>query len=105
MTKWMLTKAQTGHGRLDTHFSNFNFILKYFFEDGNDITLEEDIIDALKVRNGVARIMGVLEKYNDVNGLSISKKFKTKTEKSRVTHDFFGTKIKLVFISHLESPN
>ena len=41
----MYTEAQTGRGRLDTHFSYLNLILKSFVEDENDILLEEDILE------------------------------------------------------------
>ena len=74
----MITEAQTSRGRLDTHFFYFNLILKSFVEDGNDVTLEEHILDAMKFRNGIAGTMGVLVNFNELNGPSISKKSKLK---------------------------
>ena len=54
ISKWVFTEAQTGRGRLDTHFSYINLILKAFVEDGNDIVLEDHIFDALCFRGGIS---------------------------------------------------
>ena len=43
ITNWIFTETQTGRGRLDTHFSYLNLILKVFVEDGNNVMLEEHI--------------------------------------------------------------
>ena len=37
----MFTEAQTGRGRLDTHFYIVNHVLKSFVEDGNDVIVEK----------------------------------------------------------------
>ena len=54
ITDWIFTEAQTGRGRLDTHFSFVNIVLKSFVEDGNNIDLEEDIFNALSFKGGIA---------------------------------------------------
>ena len=68
VTNQTRTEAQTVCGRLDTHFSCFNFILKDFVEDGNDATLEEHALDTLTFRSVVAVTMAVLFHCTDVNG-------------------------------------
>eukprot|EP00957_Ditylum_brightwellii_P203889 15336682-Ditylum_brightwellii.AAC.1 len=52
--RWIYTEAQTGRGRLDTHFSYMNLKIKSFLEDGNDVLVEKDIIRALSFQGGVA---------------------------------------------------
>ena len=41
--RWIFTKAQTGKGQLDTHYSFVNTKFRAYIEDGNDITIKEDI--------------------------------------------------------------
>eukprot|EP00957_Ditylum_brightwellii_P186058 14165766-Ditylum_brightwellii.AAC.1 len=53
ISKWIYTEAQTGRGRLDTHFSYLNLVLKAYIEDGNDMVLEEHILSAIAFRGGV----------------------------------------------------
>jgi len=54
ISKWVFTEAQTGRGRLETHFSYIKSELKAFVEDGSDIVLEDDILEALSFRGGIA---------------------------------------------------
>ena len=49
VVKWIFTEAQTGRGRLDTHFSYINIMLRPYVEDGFNIDIEEDIYKALKI--------------------------------------------------------
>ena len=67
ISKWIYTEAQTGRGRLDTHFSYVNLIMKSFVEDGNDIVLEEHILRALSFRGGIAGTTGVLVDCDKLN--------------------------------------
>ena len=54
ISKWIFTEAQTRRGRLDTHFLYINLVLKAYIEDGNDVILEDYIIDALSFCGGIA---------------------------------------------------
>ena len=54
ISEWIYTEAQTGRGRLDTHFSYINLILKSFVEDGNEILLEENILQAITFNGGIS---------------------------------------------------
>jgi hypothetical protein len=60
INKWIFTDAQTGCGRLDTHFSYVNIVLKSYVEDGNDIDMEEDICKALLYHDGLSGTTVVL---------------------------------------------
>jgi hypothetical protein len=42
--RWIFTKAQTGKGHLDMHYSFVNTKFRAYIEDGNDITIKEDIL-------------------------------------------------------------
>ena len=50
ISKWIFTEAQTGRGRLDTHFSFVNS----YVADGNDIATENDIFKAMQFNGGIA---------------------------------------------------
>lgn len=47
VSKWRYTEACTGKIRLDTHYSFVNLKLKVYVQDGNNVTTEKDIVDAL----------------------------------------------------------
>eukprot|EP00957_Ditylum_brightwellii_P100627 7670379-Ditylum_brightwellii.AAC.1 len=54
ISKWIYPEAQTGRGRLDTHFSYLTLVLKSYVEDGNDAVLEDHILNAIAFCGGVA---------------------------------------------------
>lgn len=87
ISKWIFTEAQTGRGKLDTHFSYLNKVFKSFVEDGNNILIEEDILEALAFDDGVAGTTGILLDCSKLTGEAISKKFKSKKVKSHATHE------------------
>mmetsp|Transcript_21013 Transcript_21013/g.29472 ORF Transcript_21013/g.29472 Transcript_21013/m.29472 type:complete len:980 (-) Transcript_21013:30-2969(-) len=106
VTRWIFTEAQTGRGRLDTHFSYLNLILKSYVEDGNDVMLEEHILEAMSFRGGIAGTSGVLLNCEKLIGLAISKKFKTSIIGSRATHElcWFEDKIEIYESSGITEP-
>eukprot|EP00559_Dactyliosolen_fragilissimus_P007958 CAMPEP_0184871406 /NCGR_PEP_ID=MMETSP0580-20130426/40701_1 /TAXON_ID=1118495 /ORGANISM="Dactyliosolen fragilissimus" /LENGTH=1005 /DNA_ID=CAMNT_0027374063 /DNA_START=1121 /DNA_END=4139 /DNA_ORIENTATION=- len=106
VTRWIFTEAQTGRGRLDTHFSYLNLILKSYVEDGNDVMLEEHILEAMSFRGGIAGTSGVLLNCEKLIGLAISKKFKTSIIGSRATHKlcWFEDKIEIYESSGITEP-
>lgn len=85
--KWIYTEAQTGRGRLDTHFSYLNLIIKSYVEDGNDVVLEEDIVKAMSFRGGVAGMSAILLNLENLPKAAISKKFKSNSIGARATHE------------------
>jgi hypothetical protein len=105
-TNWIYTEAQTGRGRLDTHFSYLNLIFKSYIEDGNDIMLEEQILDAISFCGGVAGTTGVLINCEKLNGSAITKKFKSTKIGSRSTHElcWYENKIEIYESSGITVP-
>ena len=83
IAKWIYTEAQTGRGRLDTHFSYINIMLKSYVEDGHNIDLEEDIVKALSYRGGIAGTTVVLVDASDLTGTTLQKSFHCKGIGSR----------------------
>ena len=106
VTRWIFTEAQTGRGRLDTHFSYLNLILKSFVEDGNDVVLEEHILEEISFRGGVAGTSGVLLNCDNLSGSAIKKKFKTSKIGSRATHEvcWLENKVELYEASGITTP-
>jgi len=86
ITWWIFTKPQTGKGRLDTHFSYVNVMLKLYVEDGYNIVLEDDIVKALLHRGGISNTTCLLLDASNLAGPVTSKKFTAKTG-ARSTHD------------------
>lgn len=72
ITDWIFTEAQTGRGRLDTHFSF--------------VKLEEDIFNALSFKGGIAGATVILFDCSELPKQFISKPFKSRVVKSRSTH-------------------
>ena len=85
--KWIFTEAQTGRGRLDTHFSYINIMLRSYVEDGHNIDLEEDIVKALSYRGGLAGTTVVLVDASDLTGKTLHKSFHCNGIGSRETHE------------------
>ena len=81
------TEAQTGRGRLDTHFSYINIILRSYVEDGHNIDLEEDIVRALSYRGGLSGTTVVLVEASDLTGKTLHKSFHCNGIGSRETHE------------------
>ncbi len=106
ISTWIFTEAQTGRGRLDTHFSYLNLILKAFVEDGNDIMLEENILQAMAFRGGIAGTTAVLLDVGNLPGTSISKKFKSSKVGSRATHEvcWYADRIHIYESSGITTP-
>lgn len=106
ISRWIFTEAQTGRGKLDTHFSYLNTVFKSFIEDGNDILTEEHILDALAFNGGVAGTTGILLDCTNLRGDTISKKFKTSKVKSRSTHEirWYDSKVEVYESSDVTTP-
>lgn len=106
ISKWLFTEAQAGRGRLDTHFSYLNTVFKSFVEDGNDILTEEHVIDALAFDGGIAGTTGILLDCANLQGETISKKFKTSKVRSRSTHEirWYDNKVEVYASSGITAP-
>lgn len=76
ISRWIYTEAQTGCGRLDTHFSFVNVVLKSFVQDGNDVVLEDDIVNVMSFQGGIAGTTIVLLNCEELPKSSINKKIK-----------------------------
>jgi len=87
ISKWVFTEAQTGRGRLDTHFSYINLVLKAFVEDGNNVVLEDHILEALSFRGGIAGTAVLLYNCSNLPSKTLEKKFKSAKVTSRATHE------------------
>ena len=81
--KWIYTEAQTGRGRLDNHFSYINIMLKSYIEEGHNIDLEEDIVNALSYRGGIEGTNVGLVNASDLTGPTLHKRFHCKGIGSR----------------------
>ena len=106
ITDWIFTEAQTGRGRLDTHFSFVNIVLKSFVEDGNNIDLEEDIFKALCFKGGIAGATVILFDCSAIPKKCISPTFKSRVIGSRSTHHiiFHEDNVHIIESSGLTSP-
>lgn len=87
ISRWLFTEAQTGKGRLDTHFSFVNTVIKSWVEEDNKLDLEEDIYKALSYNQGLAGTTVVLLSGHLFPKACISKKFKTRRIGCRSTHE------------------
>jgi len=89
IVKWIFTEAQTGRGRLDTHFSYVNMLLQSYIEGGNDILTEDDIFNALTYNYGIYGSTAVLLDASNLIGPVFDNKetFKVKGMGSRETHE------------------
>jgi hypothetical protein len=67
ISKWINTEAQTGKGRLDTHFAYVNLHLTSYVENGNNVVVELDIYLGLCFKGG---IMGTITILVDCGALS-----------------------------------
>lgn len=106
ISKWIFTEAQAGRGRLDTHFSYVNTVFKSLVEDGNDILTEDHIIDALAFDGGIAGTTGILLDCANLQGETISKKFKTSKVRSPSTHEirWYDNKVEVYASSGITAP-
>lgn len=106
IVKWIFTEAQTGRGRLDTHFSYVNTVLRSYVEDGHDINLEEDIVKALSHRGGIAGTHAVLLDATWLSGKALSKSFKARYTGSRETHEiqWCAEKVNIIKSSGITDP-
>ena len=87
VSRWIFTEAQTGRGRLDTHFSYLNVKFSSYVEDGNDMTTEQHIFQALAHNGGIAGTTSVLLDASRLVGKLLNKKFKSQQVSTRETHD------------------
>ena len=88
--RWVYTEAQTGKGKLDTHFSFVNTLFESYVEDGNDILTENDIYNSLTFQNGIMGTTAILidgSLLSSNNKIIIGKSFKAKKTGVRETHD------------------
>lgn len=97
--RWIFTEAQTGRGRLDTHFSYLNVVMKSYVEDGNDIDLEEDIFKAMSYHGEVARTTVVLLDARKLKGPVLSRSFKAKTGSCAMHESQFASMQVAIFTS------
>lgn len=90
IVRWIYTEAQTGKGKLDTHFSYVNTLFESYVEDGNDILTEKDIYLSLKFQGGIKGSTSILidgSLLSANNKVLQGKSFKTKKIGVRETHD------------------
>lgn len=88
ISKWLFTEAQTGRGRLDTHFSYINVFLKGYVENDKIVTREEHIFQALSYNEGIAgTTVTLLDCKGFPKGSCITKKFKSTKIGTRSTHE------------------
>ena len=81
--RWIYTEAETGRGRLNTHFSYMNVWFKSFVEDGNNIVNEDDIVQALAFHGDIAGSTAILFNAMEIPNKCIEgSKFKTKNRES-----------------------
>lgn len=87
--RWIYTEAQTGKGKLDTHFSFVNVLFDSYVEDGNDILTERDIFRALTFQGGIMGSSAILMDGSTIssNKKVLKKAFKSKRIGVRETHD------------------
>ena len=85
----LFTEAQTGRGRLNTHFLFINLILRSYTEAGNDIDSEEHFINALKFRGVTADTTDILPDCSMLPKAALKRKFQSKFVKTRDIHDIF----------------
>jgi hypothetical protein len=106
ISRWLYYEAQTGRGRLDTHFSYLNRVFHSYVVDNNNIVVEEDIYSALQYRGGVAGTTVLLLNGNNIPKQCVVKKFKSKTVKTRATHEVLYTNdsVKIIASSSITSP-
>ena len=64
-----------------------NLVFKSFVEDGNDMVLEDHIVDAISFRGGMSGTSGILLNFTNLPTSNISKQFRSKIVKSRSTHE------------------
>ena len=62
-------------------------MLKAFVEDGNDIVLEDDILEALSFRDGIAGTAVLLYNCSNLPSKTLEKKYKSAKVSSRATHE------------------
>ena len=62
ISKWIFTEAQTGRGRLDTHFSFVNLHMHSYVGFSTNITTENDIFKATQF-NSMALLQAVMSFY------------------------------------------
>lgn len=94
ISKWIFTEAQTGRGRLDTHFSFVNLLTHSYVADGNDIATESDIFKAMQFNGGIAGCNVLLLNLSNLpkppksgkSGIS-NTKCNPKSAKSRMTKE------------------
>jgi hypothetical protein len=91
IVKWINTEAQTGKGRLDTHFSFVNTLFKSYVQDGNNILTEDDIFNALCFQGGVTGATAILINGQNLHSfdkvLRDKKEFKTRKTGVREKHE------------------
>ena len=106
ISKWIFTEAQTGRGRLDTHFSYINLVLKAFVEDGNDVVLEDHILEALSFRGGIAGTAVLLYNCSNLPSKTLEKKYKSAKVSSRATHEiiWYEDKVCIYESSEITAP-
>lgn len=87
LVKWIVTEAQTGRGRLDTHFSYVNIVLPSYVENGFDKNLEDDIANTIAHRGGIACTFFVLVNASKFKGQALYETFKGCRTGNRSTHE------------------
>lgn len=105
ITRWIFTEAQTGRGRLDTHFAFLNVKIKGYVEDGNDVLVPDHIIDALTSADGISGTTVLLVDASELAGPINSKTFKARSG-VRNTHDIFYNEhsVNIVAYSGISEP-
>ena len=88
IVKWIYTEAQTGRGRLDTHFSYLNIMLKSYIENAGEIVVESDVVKAFSERDGIAGTSIFLVDASKLEGPIINTPFIKKLNKPDTCNAF-----------------
>lgn len=77
---WVMGEASKNKGDVDGHFAYVNVLFASFCEDGNDITCEEHIFQALQHQGGIRGSTAMVVDAKGINGQTLnSEEFKCKT--------------------------
>lgn len=80
--------------------------MKSYVEDGHDIDLEEDIVNAISHRQGIAGTTAVLVDATNLHGTALEKPFKSRNIGSRETHKviWHENKVDIIKSSGISEP-
>lgn len=88
VTRWIYTESGSGKTSLDCHFSYVNLQFEAFVQDGNVMSCEPNVFDALKYCDGIMNSSAYLLNMRSIDTSGLPKSaFKAKKIGVRQTHD------------------